>query len=150
MAVDTTDIYPHSINIQPVTFTGFDSAETKLLHLFMKHFTPSARQDETGSIQIRGLGSPEIGRVGMQADNCIIASCTYGRSGFCYFLPMAIGDHRLYPGTFQCLVQITSGCKTAVSLCINGYPTDILCGLGHDENRTVQTTEIPVVGTTFR
>ena len=54
MAVDTTDIYPHSINIQPVTFTGFDSAETKLLHLFMKHFTPSARQDETGSIQIEG------------------------------------------------------------------------------------------------
>ena len=144
LAIDKHAIFGIAI----ISMTIFDGAETKFLTFHMKQTATTITQREYCCIAIRLFGIPQAGMADHEIYQGTVAtnskSVTMG-NGF----TTLINNFHTYCRTGNSTIQIDFCSHTTISFRIYGYSLDVESWFRHDEDRAPDTTEIPIIGTTF-
>ena len=138
-----------TIDINAIAGTVFDGTETELLTFSVERLSCCILECEDGGIEMRCLSSPLLRSLCLKIDMCLIAvsGISHVRSHHLAFLIQNFGLHLCaLDGT----VQIAVCHKMTITLRINRHTVDVLRRFRHDEDRTEDTAEVPIVGTALR
>ena len=134
---------PHLVRV-----TVFDCTEAELLTLHMQDFPLLVFQREDSSITVRLLSIPQLWIPDYEIYPDMVTDNRENRT-YCHFLPVIIDNLYVDRTTGDCTIQEHIRLKSSIHSRIHCYTLDILCGFRNNINGTPDTSEIPIVGTTF-
>ena len=148
MAVYALEDYLLPVDVHAVAGTVLYRTETELLPFFMQGLSVGILQRKHRSIEIRRLGSPLLGVLCREVYPSLVAvACvSHVRSND---LALRIEYLCLHLCPLYGPVEIAVGHEVSVRLGINRHACNVLRRLCHDEYRTEDAAEVPVVGTSF-
>ena len=138
-----------TVDINAIAGTVFDGTEAELLTFSVERLACCILECEDGCIEMWGLGSPLLRCLRPEVDMRLIAvsGISYVRCHHLSFLIQNLGLHlRPLDGT----VQVAVCHKMTIALGINRHTVDVLRRFCHDEYRTEDAAEVPVVSTALR
>ena len=124
----------------------FYRTETKLLSLYMDGFTLRILEGEDSCIEVGLFSIPQFGILDAEVNLGLIAGSGKGRTGS-GLLSIGVDDVDVYRTARKGPIQEYIRHEVTVSLGIDGYTLYISGWLTDDEDRTPDTTEVPIVGT---
>ena len=146
---DLPTIYKHTVLlIAVVLVTIFDSAEAKLLALYVEGLTLCVFQSKDCCIQVRLFSIPQFRVIGTEfcfslvAGNDVCRACRH-------LLAIGVNNINTHLTAWHGTIQEHISCKEAICLRVNGYALDILRRFRDDEHWTPDASEVPIVSTTL-